>query len=104
MGERVPDSGSDRVLFQCTKGISRDMMCGEVILPVNIISRKISGNPVASFTGCFSEIVPLISRRRQRVWELKYLQVIPEHTDKNYVTWLERYMLFVVVVVGDYIH
>lgn len=83
----TPDSGSKSVLLQCLQGISREMMCGEIIFLVKIISRKMPGNPVASFTSCSPENVFSVLQMQRTVRELKYLQTIPEHANIVWLGW-----------------
>lgn len=72
-------------------GTSGEMMDGERVLRVPVVSRKSPGNvePVAS--AALQRLLPPISRNRT-VWELgiKYLQITPEHANQHYVAWLER--------------
>lgn len=83
MEEGAPDSGSEKVLFKYTRGISGEMMCGETILQVKIISRKIPGKFIASFTRCCPEIVHSDLQAHRTAGELKYLPMIPEHVNKH---------------------
>lgn len=62
MEEGAPDSGSEEVLFKYAQGISREMMCGEIILQVKIISRKIPGKFIASFADAVQKLFIQISR------------------------------------------
>lgn len=83
MEEGAPDSGSEKVLLKYTQGISAEVTCGEIIFQVKIISRKIPGRFIASFTSCCPEIVHLNLQMHRTAGELKYLPVIPEHVNKH---------------------
>lgn len=90
MEEGAPDSGSERVVFKCTQGISREMTCEEIILQDPL--QEIPGNPVSSYTSRSLEIVYSVFQMQRIVQEWKYLPMVPEHTDKHYVVWVESYM------------